>query len=295
MHHFGRDYDRIESAIRYIEAHRTTQPTLPQIAAHLSMSESHFQRIFSRWAGISPKRFLQFLTLEHTRRLLRQASSSLNTTNVAGLSSVSRLHELYLECESTTPGEYKRFGAGLDIRYGFHFSPFGECLVATTPRGLCCLLFVSEGDREGAIEILKKNWRNANLSKDTAETRKKFEQIFAPYVAPQQPLYMYVKGTNFQIKVWEALLRIPPGHLVSYQDLSTHLGAPRSTRAVANAVARNPIHFLIPCHRVIRSIGEFGGYQGGTVRKKAIHVWESARVCEEPRSNPNGEPYLPST
>ncbi len=274
----ARDYDRIESAIRYIDTHQCTQPTLPQIAAHLGVSESHFQRLFSRWAGISPKRFLQFLTLEHTKRLLRNAASTLDTAHAAGLSSTSRLHELYIECEAITPGEYKDYGDGLDIRFDFHQSPFGECLVATTPRGLCALLFVGDTGRSGAVAALERNWRSARLTQDSTDTAHTVQQVFAPRADPQQPLYMLVKGTNFQIKVWEALLRVPRGRLVSYQDLSRHLGAPSAVRAVANAVARNPIHFLIPCHRVIRNMGEFGGYQGGTAKKKAIHAWEAAKI-----------------
>ncbi len=273
----ARDYDRIESAIRYLEDHQDTQPTLPQIAAHVGVSESYFQRLFSRWAGISPKRFLQFLTLEHTKRLLRDAASTLDTAHAAGLSSTSRLHELYIECEAITPGEFKDYGGGLDIHFGFHQSPFGECLVATTPRGLCALLFVNDTGHSGALEALEKNWRNARLTEDPTATADTVQQVFAHRTDPQQPLYMFVKGTNFQIKVWEALLRVPRGQLVSYQDLSRHLGVPRAARAVANAVAHNPIHFLIPCHRVIRNIGEFGGYQGGTARKKAIHAWEAAK------------------
>lgn len=276
----ARDYGRIESAIRYIEDHQTTQPTLSQIAAHLDVSESYFQRLFSRWAGISPKRFLQFLTLEHTKRLLRDAASTLDTAHAAGLSSTSRLHELYVECEAITPGEYKDYGDGLKIRFGFHQSPFGECLVATTPRGLCALLFVSDTGRNEALAALEKNWRNARLTEDPTATADTVQQVFLPRPDPPQPVYLLVKGTNFQIKVWEALLRVPRGQLVSYQDLSRHLGAPRAARAVANAVAHNPIHFLIPCHRVIRNIGEFGGYQGGTARKKAIHAWEAARSAD---------------
>lgn len=274
----ARDYDRIESAIRYIQDQRSKQPKLSQIAAHLGVSESYFQRLFSRWAGISPKRFLQFLTLEHTKRLLRDAASTLDAAHTVGLSGTSRLHDLFIECEAMTPGEYKGFGDGLDIRFGFQQSPFGECLAATTPRGLCALLFVSERGRKAAFEVLEKNWRNARLTKDQKLTADMVRQVFSPRPDSARPLYMLVKGTNFQIKVWEALLRVPRGQLVSYQDLSHHLGAPRAARAVANAVAHNPIHFLIPCHRVIQNIGEFGGYQGGTARKKIIHAWEAART-----------------
>ncbi len=271
------DYARIECAIRYIELHRDAQPTLGQVARHLGLSEGRLQRLFSRWAGISPKRFLQFLTLEHTKRLLRHAASTLETAHDAGLSSVSRLHELYVECESMTPGEYKGMGAGLDIRFGFHRTPFGEMLIATTARGLCTMLFVDDTGRRGGIDHLRKLWPRADIREDLSATADVFRRIFKPASDLRQPLYMLVKGTKFQIKVWEALLRIPPAQLVSYQDIACHVDAPRAARAVANAIAHNPIHFLIPCHRVIRNMGEFGGYRGGSARKKALHVWETAK------------------
>jgi AraC family transcriptional regulator of adaptative response/methylated-DNA-[protein]-cysteine methyltransferase len=251
---------------------------LKEIAAHIGLSEYHFQRLFSRWVGISPKRFLQFLTLEHTKRLLRDAASNLEAAHTVGLSGTSRLHDLYVECEAMTPGEYKGHGGGLHIRFGFQQSPFGECLAATTPRGLCALLFVNNSGRKAAFEVLEKNWRNARFTTDQKAIADTVRQVFSPQPDLARPLYMLVKGTNFQMKVWEALLRVPRGQLVSYQDLSHHLGVPRAARAVANAVARNPIHFLIPCHRVIRNIGEFGGYQGGPARKKIIHAWEAANT-----------------
>lgn len=274
------DYERVECAIRYLDAQRPTQPSLGQIAQYLGLSESHLQRLFSRWAGISPKRFLQFLTLEHTKRLLRDAATTLETAHEAGMSSVSRLHELYVECEAMTPGEYKSRGAGLVIRFGCHPTPFGETLAATTERGLCALLFVDEAGRREGMAQLQKMWPRADLREDASATSGVIRRIFQPDRNLRQPLYMLVKGTNFQIKVWEALLRIPPGRLVSYRDVARYLEAPRSARAVANAVARNPIHFLIPCHRVIRDMGEFGGYRGGGPRKKAIHIWESAKTQE---------------
>ncbi len=276
-----RDYERVENAIRYLERRRPAQPTLGQIARHVGLSQSHLQKLFSRWAGISPKRFLQYLTLAHTKRLLRDAASTLETAHDAGLSSVSRLHELFVECESMTPGEYKGLGAGLPIHFGFHSTPFGEMLAATTSRGLCALLFVDASGRRGGIAHLRKTWPRADLREDASITSNVVRRIFKPDRDLRRPLYMLVKGTNFQIKVWEALLRIPPGRLVSYGDLARHLDAPRAARAVANAVARNPIHFLIPCHRVIRDVGEFGGYRGGGARKKAIHVWESAKTRAE--------------
>ncbi len=273
----ARDYARIETAIRYLERHRVRQPDLTQLAAHLGLSEGHLQRLFSRWAGISPKRFLQFLTLEHTKTLLRNTSSTLDAAHAAGLSSTSRLHDLYVECESMTPGEYRRLGAGLEIRFAFHHTPFGESLVATTDRGLCALMFVNRDGHQNALETLRRNWPQAKLTEDPGATFAPIHRVFAHGGGHQRPLYLLVKGTNFQINVWEALLRIPPGQLVSYQAVARRLGAPQASRAVASAVARNPLHFLIPCHRVIRSIGDFGGYQGGSARKMALHGWEAAR------------------
>jgi AraC family transcriptional regulator of adaptative response/methylated-DNA-[protein]-cysteine methyltransferase len=265
------DYGRVEQAIRYIEENYHSQPGLKEIAAHAGLSEYHFQRLFTRWVGISPKRFLQFLT--------KESASSVNLLEVAyqtGLSGPGRLHDLFVSCEAVTPGEFKNQGEGLEIQYGFHATPFGECLLALTERGICHLAFVQDGDRPQALRVLQARWKNASLREDPAATRPLVGQIFA--IARGQeaaPLHLFLKGTNFQIKVWEALLRIPPGSVVSYQDLAISIGMPKAARAVGNAVGQNPLPVLIPCHRVIHKAGDFGSYHYGTARKKALLAWEA--------------------
>jgi len=271
------DYQRIAEAISYIETHAENQPTLEEIAASVNLSEYHFQRLFSRWAGISPKRFLQFLTKENAKRLLTR-QSVLDAAYAAGLSSPGRLHDLFVEAEAVTPGEYKSKGAGLDIAYGFHPTPFGECLLAVTARGVCFLAFVDDGDREAALAELKQEWEHASLAPNPARTAPCVAEIFSS--APHPPLALHLRGTNFQMKVWEALLRIPPGTATSYEDLAVRIGQPKAARAVGSAVAHNPVAYLIPCHRVLRKTGEFGGYRYTPARKKAILLRESARVLE---------------
>ena len=271
-----RDYERVEAAIRFIETHRENQPGLRDIARAAGLSEYHFQRLFSRWVGISPKRFLQFLTKEHAKALIEGSDSILDTTFDSGLSSPGRLHDLFVTCEAVTPGEYKKKGAGLEIRYGLHPSPFGECLLAVTERGLCALTFVQDGDRREPVADLERQWPRAVIRQDPKATVGLLEQVFGfPRDNPPAPLYLFVKGTNFQIKVWEALLKIPLGRAVTYEDIARHIGMPQAARAVGNAVGRNPIPFLIPCHRVIRKMGVFGYYGGGPARKKAMLGWES--------------------
>jgi len=269
------DYARIEQAIRFIEANADHQPTLEEVAASVHLSEYHFQRLFTRWAGISPKRFLQFLTKESAKNLLAQ-TNVLDAAYSAGLSSPGRLHDLFVQCEAVTPGEYKTKGAGLTIRYGFHATPFGECLLATTDRGICFLAFVNDEIHSAALDELKKDWANAELHETPAATRPYIERIFNPSDEQNDsPLTLHVRGTNFQLKVWEALLRVPPGEVTSYEDLAARIGQPSASRAVGNAVAHNPVAFLIPCHRVLRKVGEFGNYRYGAPRKKAMLLRES--------------------
>lgn len=272
-----RDYDRVEKAIRFLEANHLTQPNLATMAAAAGLSECHFQRLFSRWVGISPKRFLQFLTKEHAKTLIAGSASLLDTTFDSGLSSAGRLHDLFVSSEAVTPGEYKRRGRGLEIRFGFHPSPFGECLLAVTERGLCALTFVQNGDHERPLAELARQWPQAALQRDPQAAAGLLDRIFGfPGDHEPAPLHLFVKGTNFQLKVWEALLKIPLGKAVTYEDIARHLGVPGAARAVGNAVGRNPIPFLIPCHRVIRKMGGFGHYGGGPARKKAMLGWEAA-------------------
>jgi AraC family transcriptional regulator of adaptative response/methylated-DNA-[protein]-cysteine methyltransferase len=273
------DYARVEQALSYLQENYRRQPTLQEIAASISLSEYHFQRLFSRWVGISPKRFLQFLTKEHAKELLTRSNDLLSVAYQSGLSGPSRLHDLFVNCEAVTPGEYKACGAGLHIAYGFHETPFGKCLLATTPRGICCLNFLHNSSPEGAFTRLQRSWQLAELVEDPAWTGQLAEQIFRfTRQSPGTPLSLFVKGTNFQIKVWEALLCIPLGSAVSYEAIAQVIDQPQASRAVGNAVAHNPIQYLIPCHRVIRKMGDFGNYQAGTARKMALLGWEAAQA-----------------
>ncbi len=273
------DYTRVERAIAFLEENYRRQPELKEIAASINLSEYHFQRLFTRWVGISPKRFLQFLTKEHAKELLEKSRDVLGVAYETGLSGPGRLHDLFVTCEAVTPGEFKSKGEGLTIAYGFHPTPFGECLLAATERGICNLAFVQSGEREQALDALKSRWRQARLNKDVTRTRSLVGQVFAWYAGQAlSPMHLVLSGTNFQIKVWEALLRVPPGAVVSYEDIAARIGRPTASRAVSNAIAQNPIPVIIPCHRVIRKAGEFGDYHYGAARKKALLGWEAARV-----------------
>lgn len=272
------DYSRIEKAILFLDGKFPEQPSLPEIAARVHLSPFHFQRLFTRWAGLSPKRFLQYLKADHAKRALESSSNLLDAAYAAGLSGPGRLHDLMVSVEAVTPGEFKRQGKGLEIVYGFHLTPFGECLLAATARGICGLTFVVEGRRPATLAELRRRWPGARLVEKPSTTRPFIEGIFPrrPRHA-DRPLPLYLKGTNFQVKVWEALLRIPEGSVTSYQELAARVRRPRATRAVGNAVGQNPVAFLIPCHRVIRKMGALGGYHGGTDRKRVMLAWEAAR------------------
>jgi len=273
------DYTLVEQALEYLESHHTEQPSLEQVAAQVGLSEYHFQRIFTRWVGISPKRFLQFLTKEHARSLLDQSVSVLDAAYQTGLSGPGRLHDLFVTLDAVTPGEYKGQGNGLKIEYGFHPTPFGESLLAVTERGICGMAFVSHGNHDAVLSDLKSRWRNAEFVLKTDQTQALVEQLFfTQEPSLVQPMRLFLHGTNFQIKVWEALLQIPSGKLVTYEEIAAHIGMPQAARAVGNAVGRNPISYIIPCHRVIRKMGVFGGYHWGAARKKAIVGWEMAHV-----------------
>ena len=266
------DYERIEQAITYLENHYKDQPNLEEVAANIGLSEFHFQRLFTRWAGVSPKRFLQFLTKEGAKELLDRSENLLDTTHQVGLSSLGRLHDLFVTTEAVSPGEYKSHGEGVTIRYGLHASPFGKCLVAVTERGICHLGFVqtSEGD---AIDNLVADWKNARMIEDKKHTAPLIEPIFD--ANSRGRLNLHLRGTNFQLKVWEALLTIPSGVVTTYEGLAERIGQPTASRAVGTAVGHNPIAVLIPCHRVIRKVGDFGNYRYGAPRKKALLAYES--------------------
>ena len=261
-------YQLMEQAIRYIEANVRRQPELEEIASAIGLSEYHFQRLFTTWAGISPKRFMQFLTKESAKELLNRSENLLDTTHQVGLSSLGRLHDLFVSTEAVTPGEYKSQGAGVSIHYGIHVTPFGKCLIATTERGICHLGFV-DGSEGKAIDGLVEHWKQATMIEDFKSTAPLVNRIFLD-AKLGAPLKLHLRGTNFQIKVWEALLNIPTGALTTYEHIAAQIGNPRAVRAVGSAVGDNPIAYLIPCHRVIRKSGEFGNYLYGSARKKAI-------------------------
>lgn len=270
-----RDYQRVARAIEYIRSRVASQPTLAEVAAAVNLSEYHLQRLFTRWSGISPKRFLQVLTLEHAKAVLERSADVLTTSHQVGMSGSSRLHDLFVTLEAVTPGQYKAKGQGMEIRYGFHPTPFGECLLAETDRGICALEFVTEKDPQVKLDSLARRWERANLIEAADRTALTINRIFGRASAGQTQLNILVRGTNFQVKVWNALMRIPPGHLTSYSAVAEWIGHPRATRAVGSAVGANPVAYLIPCHRVLRGDGQLGGYHWGLTRKCACLVWES--------------------
>lgn len=274
------DYARIEQVIYYLEKNASRQPSLSEIADNVHLSEYHFQRLFTRWVGISPKRFLQFITKEHAKQLLAQSSSILDTSYEVGLSSPGRLHDLFVTWEAVTPGEFKQRGEGLTIRHGFQPSPFGEVLLGSTERGICHLSFVRPAGEEAALQALRQSWPKARLVEDRASTQPLVAEVFhSAGQRRREPLQIYMTGSQYQLKVWEALLRIPPGNVVSYRDIASYLGDARAARAVGNALAHNPVAVLIPCHRVIHSLGEFGNYHYGEARKVALLGWEMAKFA----------------
>jgi AraC family transcriptional regulator of adaptative response/methylated-DNA-[protein]-cysteine methyltransferase len=278
---WSRDYARIEKALAFIEQNIEQRPGLAEAARSAGLSEFHFQRLFSRMVGISPKRYEQYLTKEAAKRLLQRSVSLLDASYEAGLSGPGRLHDLFVSCEAVTPGEYKSGGEGLEIRYGYHSTPFGECLIAVTGRGVCGLSFVPLRERVPALESLAKEWRNAQIAEDAAGTKRMVQRIFSGSGlgerAAEGPLPLLLRGTNFQLKVWEALLAIPAGSVTTYEAIARRIGSPGSARAVGTAVGRNPIAYLIPCHRVIRGTGELGGYRWGPGRKRLILACEAER------------------
>jgi AraC family transcriptional regulator, regulatory protein of adaptative response / methylated-DNA-[protein]-cysteine methyltransferase len=271
------DYLRVEQAIKYLEDHYKDQPNLDEVAASIGLSEYHFQRMFTRWAGVSPKRFLQYLTKEGAKELLDQSENLLDTTYQIGLSSLGRLHDLFVTTEAITPGEYKSRGAGLTIRYGIHPTPFGKCLIGVTERGICHLGFVQTGEGN-AIDALVTEWKKARMIEDHRSTAALIMPIFDLNQREKTSLQLHLSGTNFQLKVWEALLRIPVGSVTTYEHIASEVGNPKATRAVGTAVGHNPIAVLIPCHRVIRKAGGFGNYRYGVPLKMALLGWEASRT-----------------
>ncbi len=272
------DYARIERTLAFLADHVDEQPELDRVAAEIGLSPHHFQRLFTRWVGVSPKKFLQYLSLDRAKSCLAEAGSVLDAAHVAGLSGPGRLHDLFIAHEAVTPGEYKRRGEGLTIAYGYADSPFGEALIMTSPRGLCGLAFVGAGGREACFADMAARWQKARFVRDEDAVERLARAIFARRDARRERLKLVLYGSPFQIKVWEALLRVPPGTLVSYDALAAAIGARGAARAVGSAVGDNPISFLIPCHRVIRKSGAISDYHWGRPRKMAIIGWEAARA-----------------
>jgi AraC family transcriptional regulator of adaptative response/methylated-DNA-[protein]-cysteine methyltransferase len=271
------DYERIARAIEFIVANAERQPSLAEIAAGASLSPYHFQRMFCRWTGVTPKRFLQVVTVERAKQLLAAGRQSLlHTSEALGLSSSSRLYDHFVQLEAVTPAEFRRRGQDLTIRYGEADSPFGRAFLAATARGTCAVSFVDHEAPDAALERLSRSWQGAELVADCAEARRLAGLIFKTRAQADQPLSVAVRGTNFQVAVWRALLEIPVGALAAYGDIARAVDRPKAVRAVGTAVGANPCAFLIPCHRVIRESGELGGYRWGSTRKQAINVWEAA-------------------
>jgi len=273
------DYRRIARAITYLHRHAAAQPDLAAVARHVHLSEFHFQRLFLRWAGVSPKRFLQHLTLERAKARIARSGSLLEASAGLGLSGPGRLHDLFVTLEAMSPGEYKSGGAGLEITFGVHESPFGWALIASTARGICALRFIEQATEQAAEDLLREEWAKARMKRDRMRARELGARIFDPLSAPaDKPLALLVKGTNFQLQVWRALLQLPLGALATYGEIARQIGHPAAARAVGTAIGANPIAFLIPCHRVIRESGHLGGYRWGATRKAAILCWEAARA-----------------
>jgi AraC family transcriptional regulator of adaptative response/methylated-DNA-[protein]-cysteine methyltransferase len=272
------DYERIAQVIRFLDARHVEQPDLTTLAGRAGLSPFHFHRLFARWAGVTPKDFLQCLTLAHAKALLCGGENILDAALESGLSGPGRLHDLCVNLAAATPGEMKSGGAGWTIAFGFADSPFGKCLLAESPRGICHLSFVE--NTKAALIGLQEDWPNAKFKRDEATTTKLAARIFTRAEnAPAQPaLRAFVRGTPFQLRVWRALIQIRPGAVTSYGRLANAIHRPSAARAVGSAVAKNPLAYLIPCHRVIRETGVTGEYHWGPVRKRAIIAWESSKL-----------------
>lgn len=271
----ARQYAVVARAIDFLRANALRQPALAEVADAVHLSEFHLQRVFAAWAGISPKRFLQYLTKEHARQALRTSADLLSVTAASGLSSAGRLHDLMVTCEAMTPGEIKRGGAGVALGFGRAATPFGEALVGWTARGLCYLAFLDDDEALRMAELAGQ-WPAAQRERDDTQAQRWLDQVFA--ATPQRgTLHLVLRGTNFQLKVWEALLNVEPSRVVSYTQLARMAGSPKAQRAVGSALAANTIGYLIPCHRVIRESGDFGSYRWGSERKAAMLAWEAGQ------------------
>lgn len=273
------NYKRIEEAINYLETNFQRQPELDEVAEKVHLSPFHFQRIFAEWAGISPKRFLQYLTVDFLKTKLLESRNIVEAAEEAGLSSQSRVYDLFTTLEAVTPQEYKQKGGGLRIEYGFHETPFGVALIGVTERGICWLSFVgSEAQPVVELERMKEHWSNSVFHMNETATDPLIKSIFGGGIDSGKKLHVLVKGTNFQVKVWEALLKLPMGSVTTYQDIAKSIANPNALQAVGSAVGSNHIAYLIPCHRVIRKDGILGEYRWTPVRKKSMIGWEMAKA-----------------
>jgi AraC family transcriptional regulator of adaptative response/methylated-DNA-[protein]-cysteine methyltransferase len=274
-HHIN--YQRIEQAIKYLEVNFKRQPELDEVAEKVHLSPFHFQRIFTEWAGISPKRFLQYLTVDFLKDKLQQSKNLVEAAEAAGLSTQSRVYDLFTTLEAVTPQEYKQRGSGIRVEYGFHATPFGICLIGVTERGICWMSFLTEDeDHRNAVEEMKAWWHNSVFHEDHTLTQSFIDQIFQN--VSNKKIHLFVKGTNFQVKVWEALLKIPMGSVTTYQDIASSIQNAKAQQAVGSAVGSNHIAYLIPCHRVIRKDGILGEYRWTSAKKKGIIGWEMAKL-----------------
>ncbi|WP_276495861.1 methylated-DNA--[protein]-cysteine S-methyltransferase [Pontibacter litorisediminis] len=268
-------YETVAKALAYIRQQAAQQPTLEEVAAQVHLSPQHFQRVFTEWAGVSPKKFLQYLSLKHAKAVLAQSTSVLEATHSTGLSASSRLHDLFVSVEGMTPGQYKNQGEQLQLKYSFGSSQFGSYLVASTSRGICYLHFFQNSEQ--ALQELRQVWPRAELLQQETKMHQQVQSFFLNTISPEDGrIKLHLSGTPFQLKVWEALLRIPEGHLCSYASLAHSINQPNASRAVGTAIGSNPIGFLIPCHRVIKSVGGIGEYRWGSERKMAMIGWEAA-------------------
>lgn len=274
------DYQRIAKAIEYIQGNFKLQPNLDEVAEKVNLSPAHFQKIFTDWAGTSPKKFLQFISLEHAKSLLKEEKATLfDAALETGLSSTSRLHDLFVNIEGMSPAEYKNGGKNLNINYSFSESPFGEIMTASTGKGVCYMAFAE--NKKNALRDLVNKFPNASFFEKQDEFQQNALSIFTKDWSELGAIKLHLKGTDFQLKVWESLLTIPMGKLSTYGNLAKEIGSPKASRAVGTAIGSNPVAFLIPCHRVIQSTGKIGGYMWGSDRKQIMIGWESSKVYSD--------------
>ncbi|PAY09353.1 6-O-methylguanine DNA methyltransferase [Bradyrhizobium sp. UFLA03-84] len=274
-----RDYDSVRRAIAFISEHWRTQPTIEAMADAAAVTPDELHHLFRRWAGLTPKAFMQALTLDHAKNLLRDSASVLDAALDSGLSGPGRLHDLFVTHEAMSPGEWKTGGGGMTLRYGFHPSPFGTAIVIATDRGLAGLAFADPGDEQTAFADMKRRWPNATYVEDTDGTTALAQRVFDTRLwRADQPLRVVLIGSDFEVRVWETLLKIPMGRAVSYSDIACNINSPKASRAVGAAVGRNPVSFVVPCHRALGKSGALTGYHWGITRKQAMLGWEAGQV-----------------